>query len=158
MTEYKPKLPLPLYFCMVSGLQMLLALRLKGCPSTDTADAMFRAWDTALSYGKKWDEKADEPRFEKCFLMLSAEMHTWPAPADFLAKLPKRETPEHLQLEHDFKPTDEQRIKAGEEIAKIKKLLANAPVMSRDWMHGERSRSVEECIAIHRSKQRSKMT
>ncbi|UOO77948.1 hypothetical protein LVJ85_05660 [Neisseria sp. Dent CA1/247] len=154
MSEYKPKLPARLYVCLYDGLQMLLALRLKGCPSIDTINATVQAWDTALAHGKKLDSEADMKRFQDCFAILAAEINTWPTPADFLAKLPKREEPEMLRLDYSFAPTEQERAKAKEEISKLNKLLENAPCMNRSWIHGTKGRSVEECIAIYNQKRR----
>lgn len=82
---------------VVSGVQLLHALNLQGCPSAETVVLTAQAWIEAL-WGAPiaWDLAADEPRLAGAFRALSRQAERWPAPGAVLALLPPR--PDALRL------------------------------------------------------------
>ncbi|MDO1509970.1 MULTISPECIES: hypothetical protein [unclassified Neisseria] len=141
------ELPDSLHNAVVDGLTLLLALRLPGTPAADTVQATAQVWSVALAAGKTWDAEQDIPRIQTAFSLLAAQTDRWPAPRDLLGCLPPR--PERLKLEHRHQPTPEQQEKAKAVMAKIQRALATAPCWQKEWIHGPRSRSVEECKRIY---------
>jgi len=86
---------------VISGLQMLLALRLRNAPSAETTQALTKVWLAALSSRPiQWDETQDLPRLKKAFTELAARSTHWPAPADLIAAMPPRVS----QFKIDYKP------------------------------------------------------
>lgn len=84
------KLPAPLYNALLTGLQMLLALRLPGAPAADTVAATVQVWEIALAHKRQWTGNGrDVRRFQTAFAELAATLRQWPQPADFLAALPQ---------------------------------------------------------------------
>jgi phosphomannomutase len=89
---------------VISGLQMLMALRLRNSPSAETMQALTKVWLTALSTRPiEWDEKLDLPRLKKAFTELAARSTHWPAPADLIAAMPPRAN--QFKLEYKAKST-----------------------------------------------------
>ena len=116
------KLPPALYNELISGLQMMLALRLSGSPAADTVAATAAAWEIALAKGRKWDEQEDRGRFQTGFEILAGSTRYWPAPCDLLDALPPR--PEPLKLEYYYqKPTAAQLKKKDALVAKLTQTL-----------------------------------
>lgn len=77
---------------ILSGIQALLALRLKGSPSMETIPATANMWVTAIKTRPiAWDKKLDTPRIRKAFVDLAATAENWPSPAAFISKLQPRE-------------------------------------------------------------------
>lgn len=157
MNNYKPNLPPVLYLAVSKNLRMLLALRLKGCPAADTFDATLQAWDIAISHGKKWDAKRDLKRIEHAFAAMAGELKSWPYPSDLLERMTPHEQPEQPMLGYRYEPTAEQKQAGMERMKAILAKLDKSPVMNREWIHGPKQRSLEECIAIDNAKrQRAK--
>lgn len=101
------KLPPSLYNELISGLQLMLALRLSGSPAADTVAATATAWEIALTTGKEWDEQADAGRFDAAFSVLAGTQRYWPAPCDLLNALPPRSEP--LKIEYQYWRTPEEK-------------------------------------------------
>ncbi|MCS4534270.1 hypothetical protein [Neisseria montereyensis] len=148
------ELPDNLHNAVVDGLTMLLALRLTGTPAVDTVQATAQAWSVALAHGKQWDEAQDIKRIQTAFVVLSGQAKRWPSPSDLLDCMPPR--PERLKLEYRHQPTPAQKAAAKQVMAQINAALAKAPCMQRDWIHGPRSRSVDECRRIYAARQKGK--
>lgn len=148
------ELPDGLHNEVTDGLTMLLALRLPGTPAADTAQATVKAWSRSLAAGKQWDEAQDIPRIRQAFYLLAAQTTRWPAPRDLLDCLPPR--PERLKLEHRHRPTEQEKAAAKAVVSEIQRRLAAAPCFKTDWIHGPRSRSVEECKRIYAERQKGK--
>ncbi|MFV2030540.1 hypothetical protein [Neisseria sp. S1] len=112
------ELPTQLHNTMIDGLTMLLTLRLAGSPAADTVAATAQTWSRVLAHGREWDETRDVKRFQTAFMVLANETDRWPAPKDFLDKLPP--PPERLKLEYQQQPTEEQKKAVKELVDKLK--------------------------------------
>lgn len=76
---------------IINGLQMLMALRLRNTPSSETMQAVAKVWMAALSSRSiQWDEEHDAERIRKAFTELAATSTHWPSPAEFMAVMPPR--------------------------------------------------------------------
>lgn len=85
---------------VLTGLQALLALRLKGSPSMDTLPATASVWITAIqSRPIGWNEKQDLWRIQRAFVDLASTTETWPAPKALIDRL----QPRHPQKAIDYK-------------------------------------------------------
>ena len=79
----------------------------------------------------------------------------WPNPADLIKHLPPPEIRMVPKLEKKHRPTEYGKAQA----AKLKQtlsLLESSPCMNRDWIHGPRHRSVDECKRIYAERQKGK--
>ena len=95
---------------VIEGLQMLLTLRLRNAPASDTITAVLDVWLMAImSRNPIWFEERDKPRFQAAFLRLAGTLEAWPAPAQLYRELPK--LPDQCALE-----APEQPIPRGEKI------------------------------------------
>jgi len=92
---------------ILDGLSKLLCLGLDRTPASDLIAGTAMAWTQALTLGKEWDEALDAPRFRKAFIALAATRKTWPAPADFLENLPRRE---QLALKKQYIKPDPEKV------------------------------------------------
>lgn len=82
---------------VLTGLQALLALRLKGSPSMDRLPATASVWITAIqSRPIGWNEKQDLWRIQRAFVDLASSTETWPAPKALLDRLQPRESQNKL--------------------------------------------------------------
>ena len=89
------------------GVQRLLVLRLEGCPSADTVQAVALARADAIWLrAGGWTAEHDAPRLRQAFRALAAHATRWPAPAQLWEHLPPR--PEPLRL-NPPPPTPEER-------------------------------------------------
>ena len=85
-------MPIDLQEAVYDGLSGMVVLRLRGTPAAETLTALAKIWIGAIcSRPVAWDAEQDLPRFKKAFVELAATMDRWPAPADFIARLPPRE-------------------------------------------------------------------
>lgn len=76
---------------ILNGLQMLMALRLRNTPSSETMQAVAKVWVAALSSRPvAWDESLDSERIKTAFMELAANSTHWPSPSEFLASMPPR--------------------------------------------------------------------
>lgn len=78
---------------VVTGLQMLLTLRLPGAPAEDTVPAVAAVWVAAFRRGRNLDWRADlgdAARIEQAFTAAAAKVDRWPSPARVLDELPPR--------------------------------------------------------------------
>jgi len=76
---------------IISGLQMLMALRLRNTPSAETMQAVAKVWMAALSSRPiNWSEEHDAERIRKAFTELAATSTHWPSPSEFMAVMPPR--------------------------------------------------------------------
>ena len=141
---------------IAKGFMLLSALNLKGRPAAKDLTAVAEVWYGLLAK-QQWQPERDIPRFQAAFENIAATQTEWPNPADFakyLSPLPVKMVPKlekkHVRTEYG---------KAQMEI--LKQQLAelrtqNAPCMNRDWIHGPRHRSVEECKRIYAERQKEK--
>lgn len=74
---------------ILSELQTLQLMRLKGAPSEDTIVLVGYLWVEALWDGKKW-EISDKERIEKAFLEIRKTAKEWVQPITVLEYLPKK--------------------------------------------------------------------
>jgi len=97
---------------VAEGVQRLLVLRLDGCPSADTVQAVALAWADALWLrAGRWSAQEDAPRLRQAFRALAAHATRWPAPAQLWEHLPPR--PEPLRLDPPPPtPQERERIRA----------------------------------------------
>ncbi len=101
---------------VISGLQMLMALRLRNSPSAETMQALTKVWLAALSSRPiQWDEGQDLPRLRKAFTELSAKSTHWPAPADLMNAMP----PRNNQFKLDYKAKSTMSPKSREMLNKL---------------------------------------
>ena len=96
----------------------------------------------------------DRDRVIKAFELLMQECEKWPAPAALIKRIGKRErrvvmVPRIEHKKHDITETGKRMME------NIKKTLENAPCFNKTWTHGTKSRSVDECIAIHNAKKKA---
>lgn len=97
---------------VAEGVQRLLVLRLEGCPSADTVQAVALAWADALWLrAGRWSAQEDAPRLRQAFRALAAHATRWPAPADLWEHLPPRPEPPRLELPPPT-PQERERIRA----------------------------------------------
>jgi len=106
---------------VISGLQMLLALRLRNAPSAETTPALTKVWLAAMSSRPiAWDETQDLPRLKKAFTELAARSTHWPAPADLMSVMPPRAN--QFKLDYKAKQTlsPESRAMINQLLGKLK--------------------------------------
>jgi hypothetical protein len=89
--------PAWLHNLLIEGLQLLLVLRLKDTPASDTLVPVANVWIDVLWHSPtRWDEAADTPRLRAAFRALGIKADRWPAPAQLLRELPGRVSPPAL--------------------------------------------------------------
>ena len=123
------ELPAQLHNTMIDGLTMLLTLRLSGSPAADTVAATAKTWSCVLAHGREWDEARDIKRFQTAFMRLANETDRWPAPKDFLERLPP--PPEPPKLEHRYQPTEEEKANGKTALKKMIKTILNSKSLTR---------------------------
>ncbi len=75
--------------CVIEGLQMLLTLRLKNTPASDTIAAVLKVWLAVLNAkNPNWQQERDVPRLQSAFLTVAGNQDTWPAPLHVWNALP----------------------------------------------------------------------
>lgn len=72
----------------MTGFQKLLCLSLDRTPARDVIAGTVAAWLEVLSR-RTYEQKRDTPRIRSAFMKLAEERREWPAPADFLAAMPR---------------------------------------------------------------------
>ena len=139
---------------IAQGLAMLSALNLKGRPASADLTAVAELWLGILS-GRSWQPEHDGNRIQAAFRAIAASSSEWPNPADLIKHLPPGEVRMVPRLEKKHRPTEYGKAQAAE-LKKIVGRLKNAPCMNRDWIHGPRHRSVDECKRINAARQKGK--
>lgn len=139
---------------IAQGFMMLAALNLKGRPASADLTAVAELWLGILS-GRSWQPEHDGIRIQAAFRAIAASSSEWPNPADLIKHLPPPEIRMVPKLEKKHRPTEYGKAQA----AKLKQtlsLLESSPCMDRDWIHGPRHRSVDECKRINAARQKGK--
>lgn len=136
---------------IAQGFTMLAALNLKGRPATADLKPVAILWLKILSR-QQWQFKRDAPRVRSAFEKLAAESNEWPNPADFTRALPPVPVKLVPRLETKHTATKYGRQMAQEIIGRLK----DAPVFQTEWIHGPKSRSVDECRRIYAARQKQK--
>lgn len=115
---------------IVEGIAKLIALRLKGSPSEDTADGIYQVWlEVFEAQNIVWDDELDAGRIKKAFITCAGAVDWFPAPKAVLAFMPKREASK--QLEH--KPVYAPMPEAIRE--KIRELTGGAVMVKKQSMN-----------------------
>lgn len=92
---------------VITGLQRLLLLNLRGGPALETIEGVALAWcDACVCWPIDWQAEADAPRLRQAFRELAASCREWPAPVQLREALPGRAPPPQLPPP----PPDEARI------------------------------------------------
>lgn len=139
---------------IAQGFMMLAALNLKGRPASADLTAVAKLWHGIL--GRRiWQPERDAARIKAAFLTIAATSSEWPNPSDLIRHLPPEDIRMVPRLEKKHRPT-EYGINQMGELKKIVGRLKNAPCMDRDWIHGPRHRSVDECKRIYAERQKGK--
>ena len=134
-----------------AGFMLLSALNLKGRPAADDLTAVAKIW-YGLQLRQQWQPERDIPRIRAAFEAIAATSTEWPNPAEFARHLPEPEIKMVPRLDKKHKPTAYGKAM----LEKVKGRLKDAPVMNRDWIHGPRHRSVDECKRIYAERQKGK--
>ncbi len=134
-----------------AGFMLLSALNLKGRPAADDLTAVAKIW-YGLLLRQQWQPERDIPRIRAAFEAIAATSTEWPNPAEFARHLPEPEIKMVPRLDKKHKPTAYGKAM----LEKVKGRLKDAPVMNRDWIHGPRHRSVDECKRIYAERQKGK--
>ena len=138
---------------IANGFIQLAALNLKGRPASKDLSAVAEVWYQLFSKSAAWQEKRDRQRFQAAFRVLALSSSEWPNPRDLLANLPPPQ--EAMKLEYKHEPTELGRKKAAEILAVLK--AKNVQILGGDWIHGQKHRSVDECIQIYAEMQKKGM-
>lgn len=139
---------------IAQGFMMLAALNLKGRPASADLTAVAELWLGILS-GQSWQSEHDGNRIQAAFRAIAASSSEWPNPVDLIKHLPPGEVRMVPRLEKKHHPTEYGKTQAAE-LKKIVGRLKNAPCMNRDWIHGQRHRTVDECKRIYAERQKGK--
>lgn len=127
-------------------------LHLSGRPAAEDMGAVSDAWiRVILASGVT---ESDRDGVIKAFELLMQECEKWPAPAALIKRIERKERKVVMvpRIEHK-KPVI---TEVGKKIlSEIKKTLENAPCFDRTWINGTKSRSVDECIAIHNAQKKA---
>ena len=74
---------------IISGIQWLATLRLRGTPADDVLAATAKAWIATLWATRlAWEQERDERRIGKAFMALASTCDFWPAPRQLIDALP----------------------------------------------------------------------
>lgn len=134
-----------------AGFALLSALNLKGRPAAADLKAVAKIW-YGLLLRQQWQPERDIPRIRAAFEAIAATSTEWPNPADFRRHLPEIDVQMVPKIEKEHTPTEYGKAMLEE----MKGRLKDAPVMNRDWIHGPRHRTVEECKQIYAARQKGK--
>ena len=108
---------------VAEGVQRLLVMRLEGCPSVDTVQAVALAWADAIWLrAGRWTAEHDAPRLRQAFRALAAHATRWPAPADVWQYLSSR--PEPLRL-NPPPPTPQERERIRAMLQQVRQKLVS---------------------------------
>lgn len=138
---------------IAKGFMLLSALNLKGRPAAKDLTAVAQVWHGLLKK-QEWQPQRDTARFQTAFETIAATQTEWPNPADFVKFLPI--IPVKMVPRLEKKHVRSEFVAAG--LKELRKRLADAPCLNRDWIHGQSHRSVDECKRIYAMKQRKKET
>lgn len=139
---------------IAQGFMMLSALNLKGRPASTDLTAVAELWLGILG-GRNWQPERDGMRIQTAFKTIAASSSEWPNPADLIKYLPPLKVRMVPKLEKKHSPTEYGKAQA----AQLKRKLAalkNAPCTDKEWIHGPRYRSVDECKRIYAERQKEK--
>lgn len=141
---------------IAKGFMLLSALNLKGRPAAKDLTAVAEVWYGLLNK-QEWQPQHDIARFQTAFETIAITQTEWPNPADFVKFLPTMPVKMVPKLEKKHVRTEygrEQMEILKQKMSELK--TKNAPCMNRDWIHGPRHRSVDECIQIYAARQKDK--
>ncbi|MFC3874886.1 hypothetical protein [Neisseria musculi] len=127
-----------------AGFMLLSALNLKGRPAADDLKAVAQIWH-GLLLRHDWRPECDAERIGAAFQNIAATSTEWPNPADLVKYMPERTVKMVPKLDEKHQPTEYGRTM----LKQIAGRLKDAPVMNRDWIHGPRHRTPEECKRIY---------
>lgn len=136
---------------IAAGFMLLSALNLKGRPAAADLTAVAKIWYGLLSK-QKWQSGQDADRVKAAFETIAATATEWPNPAELMRLLPPPAVKLVPRIEKKHRPTEYGKAMLEE----MKGRLKDAPVMNRDWIHGPRHRTVEECKQIYAARQKGK--
>ena len=125
---------------IAQGFMMLAALNLKGRPASADLTAVAKLWHGILG-SRIWQPERDTARIKAAFLTIAATSSEWPNPSDLIRHLPPEDVRMVPKLEKKHRPTEYGKAQA----AKL-----------RDWIHGPRHRSVDECKRIYAERRKGK--
>lgn len=110
---------------MMTGIQRLLCLGLDGQPAAEVIPGTVAAWCEAMQHCRLLDEERDTRRIREAFAVLLTRAHRWPAPADFLAVLPRwvPEEPKALPVGADEQAKRDAAAAAN--LARLKAMLGD---------------------------------
>lgn len=136
---------------IAKGFMLLSALNLKGRPAAKDLTAVAEVWYGLLAK-QQWQPERDIPRFQTAFETIAATQTEWPNPAELMRLLPPPAVKMVPRIEKKHRPTEYGKAMLEE----MKGRMKDAPVMNRDWIHGPRHRTVEECKQIYAARQKGK--
>ena len=136
---------------IAKGFMLLSALNLKGRPAAKDLTAVAEVWYGLLAK-QQWQPERDIPRFQTAFENIAATQTEWPNPAELMRLLPPPAVKMVPRIEKKHRPTEYGKAMLEE----MKGRMKDAPVMNRDWIHGPRHRSVDECKRIYAERQKGK--
>lgn len=96
---------------IMDGLSKLILLRLEAAPGADAIVGTAATWIQALPCPSDYSESLDALRLRKAFQLLLRNCQRWPAPRDFLDRIPPR--PPTKPAPRDTSPAAIQRGLAG---------------------------------------------
>ncbi|MFV2030834.1 hypothetical protein [Neisseria sp. S1] len=136
---------------IAAGFMLLSALNLKGRPAAADLTAVAKIWYGLLSK-HQWQSEQDADRVRAVFETIAATATEWPNPAEFIRLLPPPAVSMVPRIEKQHKPTEYGKAMSKAIVGRLK----DAPVMNRDWIHGQRHRTVDECKQIYAARQQMK--
>lgn len=141
---------------IAKGFMLLSALNLKGRPAAKDLTAVAEIWYGLLNK-QEWQPQRDIARFQTAFETIATTQTEWPNPADFVKFLPTVPVKMVPKLEKKHVRTEygkEQMEILKQKMSELK--TKNAPCMNRDWIHGPRHRTVDECKRIYAERQKGR--
>ena len=112
---------------------------------------LFRSYGLLLK--QKWQPDRDVSRVKMAFENIAVSQNEWPNPSDLIRYLPPLEIKMVPRLDEKHTPTTygKQQAKALKQKLAV---LKTAPCMNREWIHGQRHRTVDECRKIYADRQK----
>lgn len=137
---------------IAKGFMLLSALNLKGRPAAKDLTAVAQLW-YGLLLKQKWQPDRDVSRVKMAFENIAVSQNEWPNPSDLIRYLPPLEIKMVPRLDEKHTPTTygKQQAKALKQKLAV---LKTAPCMNREWIHGQRHRTVDECRKIYADRQK----
>lgn len=117
--------PIPEWFnnAIVSGIELLYALALRGAPAAEVLTLTTTGWiETLWRKPLAWQQDADEQRLGAAFVSLGGAVSEWPAPAQLMQHMPPRPEPTALLLTNAVPPVSQQRMT---ELRSLRRRLAD---------------------------------